>query len=100
MPSPSTNEGASLHDRFTRGESLSDSERVLLNRWYQEQDTVEEALLRAHRPTEQEMAPSDLQATLRRIQETAASIETLHQQNVTLREEIAALQQRLAAKAA
>lgn len=94
-------EGAQLHDRATRGESLTTEERTRLERWYKEQDEAEAALLAQHRSeTHSDAVPNDLQATLARIREAAESIESLHKQNVTLRQEIVALQQRLAAKAA
>ena len=94
-------EGARLHDRSTRGESLTDAERAILDRWYQDGDEAEAALLAAQRPTaSQNAVPSDLSSALAMIRETVASIETIHQQNATLREEIAALQQRLTLRAA
>jgi predicted nucleic acid-binding Zn-ribbon protein len=94
-------QGARLHDRATRGESLTDAERATLERWYQDGDEAEAALLAAQRPiASQDAAPSDLSSALAMIRETVASIETIHQQNATLREEIAALQQRLTVRAA
>ena len=94
-------EGARLHDRATRGETLTDDENRRLEQWYQEQDEAEAALLAAHRPElSPSAAPSNLQETLTRIRQTAQSLEALHRQNAALRDEIAVLQKRLAAKAA
>jgi hypothetical protein len=94
-------EGAILHDRATRGEVLTESEQALLEDWYREQDEAEAALLAANRPSiGSDAMPTDLQTILARIRETTVSIEALHQQNTTLREEIAALQKRLAPRAA
>ena len=95
-------EEAKLHDRATRGEHLADEERAKLERWYRLRDEAEAVSLAAHRPapSPDAVAPVDLKATLARIREAAQSLETLHRQNTTLREEIAALQKRLAVNAA
>ncbi|MGC4043671.1 MAG: hypothetical protein QM758_07675 [Armatimonas sp.] len=94
-------DGAQLHDRATRGESLTEAEQARLKQWYEEQDAAEAAMLAAHRPIiASDNIAADLPAVLAKIRETAANIETLHQQNAVLRAEIAAVQKRLTAKAA
>lgn len=51
--------GKSLHDRATRGETLSDEEQLQLENWYDQQDSFEGKLL--DRPS-QEDSTTRLQA--------------------------------------
>ena len=39
-----------LHDRATRGESLTEAERAQLAAWYEQQDAEEDALLTSSAP--------------------------------------------------
>ncbi|MBP1468754.1 hypothetical protein EYB53_023770 [Candidatus Chloroploca sp. M-50] len=85
-----------LHDRFSRGEALSDDERSLLEAWYAEQDRAEQGTL--------PLSPaSDPTAHLQdQIAQTAHQLEVITQQitatltaNESLRQEIAGLHARL-----
>ena len=69
--------GKSLHDRATRGETLSDEEQLQLENWYDQQDAFEGKLL--NRPSQKdstarlqaqvEAALTQLTAISKRIQE-------------------------------
>ncbi len=94
--------GQQLHDRATRGEALTQTEQASLAAWYERQDAEEAAMLAASRPV--------TEAALRRLREEveaeAARVLTVTQQiqaqvaeNEALRQEIAALTQRLARSA-
>lgn len=87
-----------LHDRFSRGESLSDEEMQVLQQWYDQHDTEENQNLYAHM-----YVPESSTQVRQHIAHTAAQLQTLTQQiaallaaNDTLRSDIAALQARLA----
>ena len=86
-----------LHDKATRGMTLSTSEQAQLDAWYTQQDEEEGTLLtRAFPPqrlaalqTQVDTAVTQLLAVTQRLQE-------LTRDNDTLRRDIAALQQQLA----
>jgi hypothetical protein len=85
-----------LHDKVTRGLTLSAEEQAHLAAWYDEQDHHEHAVLGAMRSSQRlttlqayvETALAQLLTTTQRIQELTA-------QNETLRQEIAVLQRQL-----
>jgi hypothetical protein len=91
-----------LHDRATRGGQLSAEERQALDLWYDAQDKEEDAVLSAAFPR------PDAAATLNRaievvgvkVQLAEDRIQSLTRENAALRQEIAALQQRLPKPAA
>ncbi len=93
------NDCARLHDKTTRGATLSAAERERLDAWYAAQDAAEQAILGQTGPSpavaelhsQIAAAAAQLQAA-QRVQELAA-------QNAALREENAALQHRLAQRA-
>lgn len=89
-------DGARLHDKATRGVTLSVEEQERLDAWYAAQDTAEQALLNqpAAATTDElraqiAMAMGQLQAVTQRIHDLAA-------RNAALREETTALQHQLA----
>jgi hypothetical protein len=93
--------GQKLHDRATRGETLSTEEQGLLQRWYAYHDQEEMAQLNAV------PAPSRLADLQARVQQATAQvvvqaqrIEALTAENAQLRQEIASLQRLLSAKLA
>lgn len=93
--------GQKLHDRATRGESLSAEEQDVLRHWYALHDQEEMAQLSAA------PAPSQLADLQLRIQQATAQVvvqaqhlEALTAENTQLRLEIAALQRLLSAKLA
>lgn len=88
--------GQRLHDRATRGHTLTRDEDAQLDAWYASQDAAEAATLRI------ESAPADLhdlqaavEHTISRIVATSGQVQELEAQNSSLRAEIADLQQRL-----
>jgi len=88
---------ADLHDRLTRGESLSEEEYQAVQAWYAEQDQLERSLINRQQS-------SDVIAQLQQeISQTAHQLEIITQQmtttisaNTALRQEISRLQARLA----
>lgn len=85
-----------LHDKVTRGVTLSAEEQAQLDAWYAEQDQREHLVLSAASSSQRlatlqtqiEMALAQLLSTTQRIQDL-----TVH--NETLRREVAVLQHRL-----
>lgn len=95
------NIGQKLHDRATRGETLTTEEQEQLRHWYARHDQEEMAQLSAA------PAPSRLAELQARVQQASAQvvaqaqhIDALTAENAQLRQEIAALQRLLSAKPA
>lgn len=90
--------GQKLHDRATRGESLSAEERLQLQRWYAHHDQEEMALFNAA-PSPSRLAElhAQVQQTTAQVVVQAQNIESLTVENAQLRQEIAALQRLLSA---
>ena len=93
--------GQSLHDRATRGQTLTTEEQDQLRRWYADHDQEQMAQLSAA------PVPSQLAELQARVQQATAQvvvqaqrIETLTAENAHLRQEIASLQRLLTAKLA
>jgi hypothetical protein len=84
--------GQRLHDRATRGETLTTEEQEQLRRWYADHDQEEMALLNAA-PAPSRLA--DLQAHVQQptaqVVVQAQRIEALTAENAQLRQEIASL---------
>lgn len=87
-----------LHDRFTRGETLSEEELHILQTWYDQQDTEEHA--RINQKGDETNITVQLQ---QQIKQTALQLQTVTQHisatitaNEAIRAEIIALQARLA----
>ena len=87
-----------LHDKATRGGTLTDAERARLEAWYEQQDATEAARVALPMASaanvqslriELEMASAQLLAVTQNIQ-------TLAEENNALRREIATLSQQLA----
>jgi len=84
--------GRQLHDRATRGDTLTKDEQEQLRRWYAEQDQEETALLASA------VIPGDLAALQTQVQRVTAQvvaqaqrIQALAAENAQLRQEVAAL---------
>ncbi|HEX3151461.1 MAG TPA: hypothetical protein VHR66_25510 [Gemmataceae bacterium] len=90
--------GQRLHDRATRGETLTPDEQVELTRWFAEHDAEEQTQLGAA------PVPSRLAELQTRVQQATAQvvvqaqrIEAVTADNAQLRQEITSLQRVLAA---
>jgi hypothetical protein len=88
--------GAQLHDRATRGLPLSTEEQALLSAWYARQDEEEHAQFAAAGPPQLATLRKQVNATLTQIIAVSQRIQTVSQENESLRKEIAALEQSLA----
>lgn len=85
-----------LHDRFSRGETLSAEEQKQLHDWYASQDTAESKMLGL---TTSEKTVVSLQAqvdaALAQLMTVTKRIQEVASENETLRHEIAVLRRQL-----
>ena len=90
-----------LHDKATRGESLTTEEEAALAAWYARQDQEENALLTS---SSHSAAPDalwdEVRRTLTRLEVTAQQVRAQAEENEALRRDIAALTQRLTPRTA
>jgi hypothetical protein len=93
--------GQKLHDRMTRGETLTAEEQEVLGRWYAQHDQEEMSQLNAA-PVPSRLAElqSRVQQVTGQVVVQAQRIEALTAENAQLRQEIASLQRLLSAKLA
>lgn len=91
--------GPKLHDRATRGETLSSQERESLEAWYQEQDDNEMQLLGIASTGSTDQLRADIDQLLAKIIETTTAIQTISSENADLRAEVSELRQQLLQKA-
>ena len=90
------NDGAQLHDKATRGATLSAAERERLDAWYAAQDAAEQSLVSQDPPSPTVAAlHSQIAAATIQLQEAAQRVQELAAQNAALREENTTLQHRL-----
>jgi hypothetical protein len=86
-----------LHDRSTRGETLSPKEQAQLKSWYALQDEIEDNILGA---TTSEKTKATMQAqietTLRQLMVVTGRIQEVASENEALRQEIISLRRQLA----
>jgi hypothetical protein len=93
--------GQRLHDRATRGDSLTAEEQEQLKQWYAAHDQVEmEQLTAAPAPTGLADLQLRVQQATAQVVVQAQRIQALTAENAQLRQEIAVLQRLLAAKPA
>lgn len=87
-----------LHDRATRGLTLTDAERRLLEGWYATEDIKERAELDYTVLTTERQSKLEPQvrSAIARLPEISQRIEKLIEENEILRSEIAQLQKQLA----
>jgi hypothetical protein len=91
--------GQLLHDRATRGETLSREEQEQLRLWYAEQDQEETVrLASASIPNDLASLQAQVQHVTARVVVQAQRIHLLASENAQLRQEIATLQRLLAEK--
>ena len=90
-----------LHDRATRGGALSAEEQALLDAWYARQDQEEAAALaRSLPPANVAALQAHVDAAVAQLLTVTQRIQTLTAENEAVRQEIAALQRRLAQQSA
>ena len=81
-----------LHDRSTRGQSLSTEERTILERWYAEQDQDEMAALQSPQGLESAVdIQRDIAEVLAQLPDVSLQIKEIITQNDAIRRENAAL---------
>jgi hypothetical protein len=90
-----------LHDRATRGATLSPEEQAQLSAWYAEQDEIESQLLGSLVGVQtREMLQVHIQAALAQLALVTQRIQDLTVQNEELRREVASLKNQLAERPA
>ncbi len=88
-----------LHDKATRDGTLSPAEEAQLDEWLRHQDRAESQLLAAKGdPARVEDLRTEVNGALEKVTAAAREAQRLSAENDTLRKEIAALRQRLAAR--
>jgi predicted RNase H-like nuclease (RuvC/YqgF family) len=88
-----------LHDRATRGESLTAAERDRLDRWYAQHDLEEaDTLTKTFLSTATETLRAQVDAAVEQLRVLTAQIQEQGAENQTLRQEVAALKNELAQK--
>ena len=88
-----------LHDRVTRGETITHAERVRLEAWYERQDVQENVLLNSPAsppPISLESLRGEVESTLMQVSSVTRAIQALAEENETVRRDIAGLHRRLA----
>ncbi len=89
--------GLELHDRATRGESLTPEEATQLTSWYAQQNVLEsEYLSRPQLEPELGELKDQVNTTLEQLTVVSQRIQQVARENETLRQEIALLQRRVA----
>ena len=88
--------GQDLHDRSTRGETLSAEEQLQLERWYEAQDKLESHML-ALTPDEKALAnlQSQIEGALTPLISLTNRIQQVASENELLRQEINSLRHQL-----
>jgi hypothetical protein len=85
-----------IHDRFTRGQPISEEEHDILQRWYDDNDRQESILLSGAADTdspEQSRPPlldvlARLDAVSRQLHEVASANERLRAENLVLQQQL------------
>lgn len=85
-----------LHDRFTRGESLTTNEKQQLEEWYVRQDQLESEILKRDDPDGIANLQSQIKTALLQINLASKRIKKATEENEALRREVARLRKRLA----
>lgn len=90
--------GQQLHDRATRGDALTEAEQASLAAWYERQDAEEGAALASEVPVMEaalRLLRDEVEAAAARVLTMTQHIQAQIAENEALRQEIAALTQRL-----
>ena len=93
--------GRMLHDRSTRGETLSVDEQTQLETWYEQQDTLEGDILGTSSQDEAKIKlQSEVEAALIQLTAITKRIQDVAAENKLLRQEINVLHRQLSASSA
>lgn len=92
----SDEKGRQLHDRFTRGESLTTREKQQLEEWYGRQDQLESEILKSDDAGGIANLESQIKTTLLQINIASKRIKKVTEENEALRREAARLRKKLA----
>lgn len=88
-----------LHDRATRGQTLSQDEQAQLDAWYAAQDRAEAAALDLDVTEVTASLQAQIDTVLTQLAATTGRIQELGKENETLRQEIALVRHQLAERA-
>ena len=89
--------GRQLHDRATRGETLTTQEQAQLNDWYEAQDRAElDSLDTVNAAKETASLQNQVNSALAQLIVATRRIQEITQENETLRSEISAFRHQLA----
>lgn len=92
-------QGKQLHDRCTRGESLTAEEQRQLDDWYSAQDRAElDALSRVTGTPDLSELQSQVNRALTQLAATVEHVKALSEENEILRQEINRIRQQIAQK--
>jgi hypothetical protein len=81
--------GQELHDRATRGQALTATEKAQLEAWYTQQDEIENRLINSvETPQTTEMVQAQIKAALSQVAVMTQRIQELMRQNEELRREL------------
>lgn len=92
--------GPRLHDRATRGQSLTQEEEAALQAWYAQQDRAELALIVRTPGQDATLLQQQVDVALAQLAKTTQQIRRLGKENTSLRRENARLRVQLASQAA
>jgi hypothetical protein len=81
--------GQELHDRATRGQALTATEKAQLEAWYTQQDEIGNRLINSvETPQTTEMVQAQIKAALSQVAVMTQRIQELMRQNEELRREL------------
>ena len=93
----SDNFSQELHDRATRGETLSPEEQAQLEQWYALEDEIEDNILETTTAEKTKAAmQAQIETTLRQLRVVTKRIQEVTSENEALRQEIISLRRQLA----
>lgn len=92
----SDEKGRQLHDRFTRGESLTTKEKQKLEEWYVRQDQLESEILKSDDLDGIANLQNQIKTALLQINMASKRIKKVTEENEALRRETALLRKKLA----
>lgn len=84
-----------LHDRATRGQTLTAKERETLEAWYESQDVTEAAILKGTTAPGMPTLQSQIDIGLAKLRQITENIQSLSAENERLQQEITGLYHQL-----